>query len=348
MLVALLLAAVNLQPQVIDNPAGALPSYTPEQQVSGVIRIWGYGSRQKEFVAELVDSWEEGFGKHQPGIRFDTQLLGNSSAIGGLYTGAADLALLGRDILPTEVDGYQQVMGYKPFEVSVMTGGLDARNRDFALAIFVHKENPLARMTLAQLHAIFGADDRRGAAKGANIHTWGELGVSGDWADKEIHPYGYDIASDFSRFFERAVMADSKKWNCNLQEFHEVKALHSSGNRKADPGQRILDALAEDRYGIAFSGVVYKNPLTKPLALAPSEDGPSYEASRETVSGRKYPLARAVSIFVNRGPGQAIDPKLKEFLSYILGREGQDAVLRHSGYLPLTPGLARAERRKIQ
>ncbi|HXN21416.1 MAG TPA: substrate-binding domain-containing protein [Candidatus Dormibacteraeota bacterium] len=348
MLVALLAGAVTLQPQATDHSAGWFPSYTSEQQVSGVIRIWGHGSRQKEFVGALVKSWEEGFRKHQPGIRFDTQLLGNSSAMGGLYTGATDIALLGREILPTEVDGYQQALGYQPFAVSVMTSGLDARNRDFALAILVHKENPLAHITLAQLDAIFGADGRRSAAKGADIHTWGELGLSGDWADKEIQLYGLDIASDFSQFLQGRVMAGSRKWNCKLHEFHDVKAPPSSDSRMVEAGQRILNALAEDRYGIAFSGAGYKHPRTKPLALAQSEDGPFYEASRETVSERTYPLARPVSIFVNRGHGQPIDPKVKEFLSYLLSREGQQAVLRESGYVPLTPDLAQGERRKIQ
>ena len=350
-LIVFVLMAASLHAQGMNQSVSTPSPYAPAQQVSGTIRIWGHGIRRPMFVGgfmvrgvldDLVQSWEEGFRKRQPGIRFDTQLLGDASAIGGLYTGAADIAILGRDILPTEVDGYSQVFGYKPFEVPIMTGSLLTPDPAPALAIFVHKENPLAKLTLAQLDAIFGADHRRGSK---NFRTWGDLGLEGEWAGKPIHLYGFRIANDASQFFERIVLAGSEKWNGELQEFDE--AQRSSGDF-AHAGQQILDALMKDRYGIAISSVAYKNPLTKPLALALQEGGPFYEATRESVMQRTYPLARGVSVFVNRAPGQPIDAKVRELLNYILSREGQDAIVRDGGFLPLTPELLQEERRKIE
>ena len=339
---ALTLAAVSARAQTIDSLLRSLPAYQPEQDVAGLIRTWGHGSWDRDFMGELVKSWEEGFRKYHPRVRFDTNLRGTASAIGGLYTGAADIALMGREIWPVEIDAYQQVFPYKPFEVSVITGSLDVRNHDFALVIFVHKDNPLSKLTLAQVDAIFGADHRRGPR---NIRTWGELGLTGEWADQPISVYGFGISRGFSQFFEDAVMGGSRKWNCAVREFSD---LRRSDGSLVDAGQQIVDALVKDRYGMALSSLLYKNPLAKPVALAPQDGGPYYEATQETVIQRKYPLTRTISIFIPRAPGQPIDPTVKEYLRYLLSREGQEAVVRDGGYLPLNPDVVRQERSKIE
>jgi phosphate transport system substrate-binding protein len=341
MFIAVALNAVTLHPQGSD-PSGSLPAYRPEQPVSGTIRIWGHGNRQQGLISPLVTAWEEAFRKYQPGIRFDTQLLGDAPAIGGVYTGAADIALMGREILPTELEGYQQALGHKPFEISVMTGSTDVRNQTLTPVIFVHKDNPLAKLTLVQLDAIFGADHRRGQN---GIQMWGDLGLTGEWADKPVRLYGYSLDHDVLRFFEQAVMAGSEKWNCGLHEFSDQRNPDGS---VVEAGQRVLDALGKDRYGIAISGLAYKNPLTKPLALAAQDGSQYYAASKETVRERTYSLARAVSIFIDRPQNQPIAPKLKEFMRFLLSAEGQGAIATHTGYLPLTPSLAQQERGKIE
>ena len=341
MFIAIALNAVTLQAQQ-SGSSGSLPSYRPEQPVSGTIRIWGHGSRQQGLTGRLVAAWEEAFRKYQPGVSFDIQLLGDAPAIGGLYTGSADIALMGREILPTELEGYQQALGHKPFEISVMTGSADVGNLTLAPVIFVHKDNPLAQLTLAQLDAIFGADQRRGRKK---IQVWGDLGLTGDWADKPVRLYGYSLDQDVSRFIEQAVLAGSEKWNCSLQEFSDLRKRNGS---VTEAGQRILDALGQDRYGIAISSLVYKNPLTKPLALAAQDGGEYYMVSQETVQARKYPLARAVFLFIDRPAKQPIEPKLKEFLRFLLSEEGQAAITAQGGYLPLTTDLVQQERGKIE
>jgi phosphate transport system substrate-binding protein len=319
----------------------SLPAYQPAQKVAGVIRTWGHGSRDKDYIGSLVSSWGKGFQKHQPAVGFEARLRGDKSAIGGLYTGAADIALMERDLSAIEKDSYEQLFGRTdPFEVSVATGSLDARNHGMALVIFVHKDNPLAKLTLAQLDAIFGADHRRGLN---NIRTWGELGLTGEWAAKPIHAYGFGIEQDQSQYFQKAVMGGSQKWTGKLKEFDD---LRKADGTVAEAGRRIVDAVSHDRQGIAISQMAYQNSQVKPLALA--AEGPYYEPSRETVAQRKYPLAQQVKLYINRAPGQPIDPKVKEYLRYILSQEGQEDIARDGGYFPLSPELAAQERRKLE
>ena len=340
-LVLLATSPAAIHAQSASEPVQSLPVYAARQRVDGHIRIWGHGGRGKDSDGALVQSWEEEFLKYQPDVQFENHLRGNASAIGGLYTGAADLALMGREIWPTEVDGFEQVFGHKPASVAVMTGSVDIRDHDFALVIFVHKDNPLARLTLAQVDAIFGADHRR-SSKG--IRTWGELGLGGEWANKPIHPYGYALRRDFSYFFEQAALAGSRKWNCDLKEIADGQT--SAGI--VDAGQRILDELAKDQYGIAISSLAYKNTETKALSLAGSSGGEYYLPSRETVMGRQYPLTRTPFIYFDRAPGQTLDPKIREFVSYILSRQGQAQVERDGRYLPLLPQFAEEGRKTLE
>ena len=316
--------------QGLESSNRELPEYTPRQKVAGVIRIWGHGSRNHDFIGGLLSLWEQGFRKYQPGVSFSTELFGNASAIGGLYTGAADVAFMGREIWPIEKDGYEQGMGYEPFGLSIANGSVANPNHDFALVIFVNGDNPLSKLSLVQLDAIFGADHKRGPK---NIRTWADLGSTGEWADHPIHLYGYGIDRDFSQFFETAVFAGSRKWNCSLHQFAD--------------GQQIVDALAKDRYGIAFSSLAYKNAMVKPIALSSGPDTEPYFASEQIIIGGQYPLARTPYMFVNHPSKQPMDANVKEFLLYVLSREGQQAVLDDGGYLPLSAEAARKQRDRL-
>ena len=337
--VATMLAALNAQS--VSDPDRSLPSYQPAQAVSGLIRIWGHGGRGKDFDGVLLKSWEDEFRKYQPNVQFENRLQGNGSAIGALYTGAADLALMGREIWPTEVDGFEQVFGHTPSSVAIMTGSVDVPNHDFALVIFVHKDNPLTRLTLVQLDSIFGADHRRSSG---NIRTWEQLGLGGAWAGKAIHPYGYELRRDYSFFFEQAALAGSKKWNCDLTELGDERRATAV----IDAGQHILDELAKDRYGIAISSLAYKNPQTKALLLAGPGGGNYYAPSRKTVIAREYPLTRTPFFYFDRKPGQPLDPKIAEFINYILSHQGQAQVVRDGRYLPLLPKFAEEARKALE
>jgi phosphate transport system substrate-binding protein len=335
LLIATLVLAGALQAQ-------ALPEYKPGLKATGTIRIWGHGATGHDYIESLVLRWEEGFHKYQPGVAFENKLAGTASAIGALYTGTGDLALLGREIWPGEIAAFREVLKYPPLEVEVVTGSYDVRNKDFPLIVYVHRDNPLRQLSLSQVDAIFGAEHRRSTS---NIRTWGELGLSGKWADHPIHVYGFEISRGFGYYFQQAVFEGSFKWNPDLVEFADQKLPDGS---LVDAGKRVLDALAKDPYGIAYSAALYENPLVKPIKLSRQDGGPYIVPTRETVQSRAYPLTRVISMFLNRTPGQAVDPKLLEFLRYVLSREGQAAVAQDGGYLPLTEAVMQEQRKKLE
>jgi len=321
------------------------PPYVPAQQVSGTIRIWGHGAyaQAQDFIEGLTRAWEEGFRRHQPRVSFENRLHGTASAIGALYTGTGDLALMGREIWPIEIDAFKEVFHYPPTGVDVVTGSFDVRNRGYAIVVFVHQDNPLSKLTLAQLDAIYSADRRRG---GRPVRTWGDLGADGEWRDKPVHRFGLPIARGFADYLEQVVFLGGRKWNPELREFADQPG---SKGGATDGGQQLLDALAKDPLAIGYAGLVYRHPEVKPIALAEREGGPFVAPTKENVLNHSYPLIRMITMFFNRPPGKAVDPRLKEFLHYILSAEGQQAVLREGqGYLPMLAPFARRELQKLE
>ena len=327
-----ILTIAMLSSHMPGQVTASLPAYVPAHPVTGVIRSWGSPE-----MAALMSTWEKGFRRFQPGVEFDDSLKGTSSAIAGIYAAHADLALLGRDIWPAEAAAFFSVYGYGPASIQVATGSFDLPKATYALMVFVHSDNPLRRLSLAQLEAVFGNDQGPAAA---GTHIWRELGLKGEWADKPIHLYGFDLDNDKSLAFRRVVFKRTRRWNCRLQEF--------SDSTSGEAGYLILQALAKDPYGIAISNVHYAVPGTKMLALGFNADGPFVMPTRESVQSRIYPLVRSVHIVINRNPSQPIDPKVLEFLRYVLSRQGQEDVFQEKTYLPLTDDLVRSERSKLE
>jgi len=307
----------------------ALPLYAPSAKVFGTIRLWGHGSPKHDFMGRLMDAWIAGFAKYQPDVKFENHMYGTASAIGALYSGAGDIAILGEEISPAAATAFEREKHYAPTGIQIATGSLDVNFFDYAYMIFVQKDNPLKGLTLAQLDAVFGAEHRRGPR---NIRTWGELGLTGEWTNRHIQPYGWQVDVDFALFFREAVLENSHRWNTDLKEF--VHVLRPDGSQY-DHGQQILDTLVQDPAGIAISNVRYANPLVRPLPLARKEGEPFYEPTRANLIAQTYPLVRIIPAFVDVPPGQPIDPKVREFLRYLLSREGQQALVHDSDYLPL-------------
>jgi phosphate transport system substrate-binding protein len=224
----------------------------------------------------------------------------------------------------------------------VVTGSFDVRNRDYALVVFVHRGNPIRGLTLAQLRAVFTVPD------GPDAHaarTWGDLGLTGSWADRPIHRYGLPLSRGFARFFEQRVFGGAELWQPSLREFAD---LPGSKGGDTDGGQRMLDAMAGDPDSIGYAGLLYRNPEVRPVALAERAGEPYVVPTRDSVMDHSYPLTRLVTMFCNRPPGKAVDPKLREFLRYVLSRQGQQAVLREGGgYLPLLAPAAARELEKL-
>jgi len=327
---ALVVVCVNAQ-KVVS------PSSLPEQSLSGTIRIWG-----NDRMDALMKQWQAGFREHYPNVRFETRLIGTGTGMAGLYTNVADIALMGRDATPSEVMAFEWVFKYKPLGVEVATGSLDVPGKAFALGVFVNQDNPISKLTVAQLDAIFGSEHLRGPG---NLRTWGDLGLTGEWKNKAIDSYGYDAETNTSAFFKRVVLNGSDKWSCDLKEFAD---LDRPDRTKTDASEQILGALAHDRYGIAYANLRYLNKHVKSVSLSSTEDGPFEAATRLSLIQRKYPLTRAASIYINRESGKPIDLKLKAFLSYILSREGQQVVRREGDFLPLSEESVREQVRKLE
>jgi phosphate transport system substrate-binding protein len=217
----------------------------------------------------------------------------------------------------------------------VANGSVGAPGKSHALAVLFHRDNPLERLTLAQLDAAFGCEHRRG---GASARTWGDLGAGGAWAAQPIHLYAYDAESGNGAFFRQVALRGSRKWNwAALTEF-----------TGPDADRRIVAALARDRFGIAVASPAAATPEVKVVGLAEAAAGPAGTPTRASLIGRTYPLGRVVAAYFNRAPGRPLDPKVAEFLRYVLSREGQEDVAREGDYLPLSPATGREQLRSLE
>ncbi|MDD3178949.1 MAG: hypothetical protein PHQ04_01215 [Opitutaceae bacterium] len=354
-LVAALCPAILAQPSplVLPPPAApdslevrtveAIPPYRPEQSVSGTISIWGHGHRQLPWMRRLVTLWEEGFRRFHPSTRIDYQMHGTSSGIPSLFNGLGDIAIIGEEILPEAAAAFEKAKHYPPLGVEICTGSFDVRNFDYAQMFFVHRDNPLTQLTLAQLDAVFGTEHRRGAS--ANIRTWGQLGLTGEWAQQPITPYSWSLDDTFAYFIQQAVLGGSHRWNNALKEYRHI---YNSDGTIYDHGQQILDALARDRYGIAISNQRYAGPEVKPLAIGQRPEGPFVHASKASLIGRTYPLVRTIPAVVDRPPGMPLAPKVREFVRFLLSREGQEVVNQDGRYLPLSSEFIAEQLKKIE
>jgi len=300
-----------------------------------VIRIWGHGHRGQDYILTLLKAWQDGFQKSHAGVRFDNELDGDASAIGGLFTGTADIAILDREASFIEVDAYQQGAGYNPFRIPVARGSVAILHHAPALMVYVNRQNPLSHLTLQQLDGIFDADHRLGPRR---YKTWGDLGLSGEWAAQPIRMFTYDIQSAEVQFFERAAMKGSQKFSCCLSLFHSKPGMTAE--------QQIAGALARDKFGIAVSTL--PAPGLKAIAISSSEDTAPTLATVQSVSAGRYPLARTVYTYINRKPHAPPPPLVAAFLAYIVSPQGQAIVARTGGYLPLSPELIRQAREALQ
>jgi phosphate transport system substrate-binding protein len=334
----------------------SLPQYKPEQKVSGVIRIFG------SELAGMVKVWEEGFRRFHPEVRFEDRFPSSDAATAGLVSGVADIGTSGREPVLTEFLAFNETFKYDLVNVVVATGAYDFIGRTWAPVVFVNKDNPITKLTMKQLDCIFGAA-RTGGYNGykwmpqyarsakEDIRTWEQLGLTGEWVDKPIQTYGY-ANTGMAKFFELNVFHGGEKWNPNYREYVESGTrMISDGEIGLNGGSKsMLAELSKDKYGIGWSGIAHAKsfPQLRALALALNESGPYVFPSRETIQDRTYPLARSIFMYIKHPPDHPVDPNVKEFLRYVLSREGQDDVLKLNVYLPLTAQVVREQLKKVE
>jgi phosphate transport system substrate-binding protein len=290
----------------------------------------------------MLTNWEQEFQKYQPSIVFRNNLTSTVHGIPALVFDVADLGLLGREIAPLEDLSFRRMFKYEPLEIVTATGSFETQYEAFAIGVFVNKDNPISRLTLPQLAAIYGC------GPGRNTRTWGKLGLTGEWANKPIHVLGYPTGNNIAAFFELKVLQappsggptlpNGARWNCDLKEYKPVIASDAF----------MMQDLGKDKYAIAYSGIHEKTPQVKALALAAKDGGPYVQFTLEMVANRTYPLGRSMYLYLNRAPGKPLDPKIAEFLRFILSRQGQESVTKQSIFLPLTAGAVADQLKKLQ
>jgi phosphate transport system substrate-binding protein len=297
---ALLAGAAAAAPLEID------PGIKPYQKVSGV--SGNLNSVGSDTLNNVMTMWAENFQKIYPNVKIQIEGKGSGTAPPALIAGTSQLGPMSREMKPSEIDDFDKKFGYPPTKIKV---AIDA------LAIYVNKDNPLKQLTLTQADAIFSKGRACGGPK--DITTWGDLGLSGAWASKPISLYGRNSASGTYGFFKEHAL-------CNGDYKDTVKEQPGSAS--------VVQGVSEDQYAIGYSGIGYRTSGVKALALSPKEGEPFIETEPEQVYAGKYPLARFLYVYVNQAPNKPLDPLVKQFLLYVLSRDGQEVVVK-DGYLPL-------------
>ena len=353
-LLGLLLAApAPYQPAPYD--LSALPPYRPQQQAIGVVRIYGTP------LESLVGQWASAFRAKQGHVRLNAYLINTSQAFAGLLTGKADIGLMGHRTWHTSVMAFDKAYGYEPLEIRFATGSYDdPQGSTPGLMFVVHKTNPLSRLTLEQIDGIFcaqrtgawdGAKWSTAAARGAdkNIRTWGQLGLTGEWAEKPIHLHGSDVTlSNWADLIEREACHGGKKWNPALIEGPRADIGLKAYGKTRD--HEIIEGVQGDplAIGFMFQRVINKAKSdVKVLPLARTAAGPYVTPSAQTFFDASYPMRNGAYLYLNRKPGEAIPTRDKEFVRFVLSHEGQRIVADSRIFIPLSAEQVKAELRKL-
>jgi len=311
--IAIACATASVSAQVTVDER--LPKYEKAAGVSGTVKSVG-----SDTMNNLMTLWGEGFKKLYPNVQIEIEGKGSSTAPPALEQGTADFGPMSREMKSSEIDAFEKKYGYKP---TLLRTGVDM------LAVYVHRDNPLAKkgLTLQQVDAIFSKTRKGGAAK--DIKTWGDLGLGGEWASKPISLYGRNSASGtYGYFKEHALFKGDYK--------DEVKEQPGSSS--------VVSGVANDKFGIGYSGIGYKTADVAAVPLAVDEQSDFFDATPDKAGD--YPLARYLMVYTNYKPGSTIDAAKGEFIRYIFSREGQNDVVR-DGYLPISAVIAKQELAKI-
>ncbi len=311
--VGLGVGSANAQAVKVDP---SIAGYAKVSGVSGNINSVG-----SDTMNNMMTLWAESFIKLYPNIKVQVEGKGSSTAPPALIAGTAQFGPMSRAMRATEIDQFEGKYGYKPTQV---------RTSYDALAVYVNKDNPIDKLTLAQVDAIFSKTRKRGYKQ--NVTTWGQLGITGDWANRPISLYGRNSASGTYGFFKEHTLANG--------DYKDTV--------KEQPGSAsVVQGVTEDRFGIGYSGIGYKTSGVKAVPLADKEGSAYSDGSYDDVRSGKYPLNRFLFVYINRGPGKPLDPLTREFVKFILSREGQEVVVK-DGYLPLSADIVKQELAKLE
>jgi phosphate transport system substrate-binding protein len=293
----------------------ALATYKASQGVSGNVNSIG-----SDTLNNLMTLWAETFSKFYPNVKVQIEGKGSATAPPALISGTAQLGPMSRPMKGSEIDQFEKRFGYKPVAIRVAVD---------ALAVWVNKDNPIKCMTMAQVDAVFSKSRRHGYKE--DIKTWGQLGVTGEWASRPVSLYGRNSASGTYGFFKE----------------HVLKNGDYKDEVKEQPGSAaVVQGVTVDRYGVGYSGIGYATAGVRPVPLAATEGGKCFEATPENAYSGDFPLSRFLYVYVNRAPGKALEPITREYLRLVLSKEGQEVVVK-DGYFPIPANIAKEELNKV-
>jgi phosphate transport system substrate-binding protein len=291
-----------------------LPEYTKVSGISGNVSSVG-----SDTLANMMTFWAEDFKRTYPNVNVQIQAAGSSTAPPALTEATSNLGPMSRKMKSREIEAFQKRYGYKPTRVRV---AIDA------LAVFVHKDNPLEGLTIAQVDAVFSSNRKCGADK--NVDRWGDLGLSGAWTGKDVQLYGRNsVSGTYGYFKKKALCKGDFKNSVNEQ-----------------PGSAsVVQSVSASLNGIGYSGIGYRTSGVRALPLA--KKGTNFiEANMENAVSGKYPLSRYLYVYVNKHPNKALPPMEAEFLKMILSKSGQ-SIVEKDGYIPLPRSVVDKEFKKL-
>jgi phosphate transport system substrate-binding protein len=312
-----LIAALLHVPQLVqaaEAESSSLKSYEKVSGISGNLNSVG-----SDTLNNLMTMWAEEFRKQYPNVNIQIEGKGSATAPPALIEGTAQVGPMSRAMKPEEEDKFQEKHGYKPTQISV---ALDC------LAVYVHKDNPVRGLTVQQLDCIFSKTRKSGFA---DISTWGQAGLPGPWEKLPISLYGRNSASGTYAYFKE----------------HALKKGDYKDTVKEQPGSAaVVNAVANDRAGIGYSGIGYKTSEVRALPLAKDAKSALAEPSFENALNGSYPLGRALYVYIAKKPNEPLSPLVKEFLKFVLSKEGQSVVVK-DGYGELPPKIIERELKKL-
>lgn len=289
-----------------------------------------------DIMDEITLGWIKLYRAAYPRLSVTMQARASGTGVPALTEGIAHLAPVGREALPKEHDDFVKKFGYEPFAIKVATGSLGSLGKTATSVVLVAKDNPIKGLTFAQLDAIYSKTRHRGHA---DITKWGELGLTDEWADRPIHTYGLKPPNGIEQFFKWKVLQNGE-WKAGIQNVKGQGFTHAFTVASND--------MRTQHGGLTYALLANVTPDVRVVPLAEKDGDPFVAPTIDTVYHHTYPLSRYVYIYVNRPPGKALEPKLKEFLKVVLSKQGQDVVAQEGVFMPLLPEVVKEELAKLE
>ena len=285
-----------------------LHDYQKASGVSGNLSSVG-----SDTLANLMTLWAEEFKREYPNVNIQIQAAGSSTAPPALTESTSNLGPMSRKMKDKEIQAFEKKFGYKPTAIPV---AIDA------LAVYVHKDNPIKGLTVPEVDAIFSSTRKCGGDK--DVSSWGDLGMTGDWSSRKVQIYGRNsVSGTYGYFKDHALCKGDFKNTVNEQ-----------------PGSAsVVQSVSTSLNGIGYSGIGYKTSGVKAVPLAKKAGQPFVEAIPDNAVNGTYPLGRFLYVYVNKAPNKPLAPLEREFVKMVLSKVGQQVVIK-DGYIPLPAKVA--------